>query len=169
MLIDRMPEQHLRSSVADAAPRSSNISRETSRVASGDRERLLGQRAITIWPTGLSGSGESSIAKETERRLYEAGRHVYVIDGDNLRFGLNRDLSFSKADRAENVRRAAEVARLFTRPGRSCWSRHLPFWDREKAGRVIGEDRFFEVHVATPLEVCEVRDKKGPLPQGAGR
>jgi bifunctional enzyme CysN/CysC len=163
MIIDRMPENQLRSPSATEAPKSQNISREEGRVSADGRERLLGQRAITIWLTGLSGSGKSSIAKEVERRLYEVARHVYVLDGDNLRFGLNRDLSFSKADRTENIRRVAEVARLFNDAGTIVLVPVIsPFRDdREKARRIIREERFCEVHVSTPLEVCEARDGKG--------
>jgi len=132
-------------------------------VSADDRQRRLGQRAITVWLTGLSGSGKSSIAQAVEQRLFEAGRHVYVLDGDNLRLGLNRDLSFSKAERAENIRRAAEVARLFNSAGTIVLVPVIsPFAEgRENARQIIGEDRFVEVHVATPLEVCEARDRKG--------
>jgi len=163
MIIDRMPESQVNSPVGLAAPKSKNISREEGHVSADDHERLLGQRAITIWLTGLSGSGKSSIAKEMERRLHEAGRHVYVLDGDNLRFGLNRDLSFSRADRTENIRRGAEVARLFNDAGTVVLVPVIsPFKeDRESARRIIGEERFCEVHVSTPLEVCEARDGKG--------
>ncbi len=163
MVIDRVPESQLRAPVAALQPRSENIRREEGRVAAEDRERLLGQRAVTIWLTGLSGSGKSSIAKEVERCLFESGRHVYVLDGDNLRFGLNRDLSFSKSDRTENIRRAAEVARLFNDAGTIVLVPVIsPFKeDRESARKVIGEDRFCEVHVSTPIDVCESRDRKG--------
>jgi len=163
MVIDRVPESHLRASLTDAPPKSENISLEEGRVAAHDRERLLGQQALTVWLTGLSGSGKSSIAKEVERRLYERGRHVVVLDGDNLRFGLNRDLSFSKTDRSENIRRAAEVAKLFNDAGAIVLVPVIsPFRDdRENARRIIGERRFCEVYVSTPLEVCEARDGKG--------
>jgi bifunctional enzyme CysN/CysC len=163
MVIDRMPESQLRASREGAAPKSENISREEGRVEARERERLLGQQPLTVWLTGLSGSGKSSIAKEVERRLHERGRHVVVLDGDNLRFGLNRDLSFSKTDRSENIRRAAEVARLFNDAGTIVLVPVIsPFRDdRENAKRIIGERRFCEVYVATPLEVCEARDGKG--------
>jgi bifunctional enzyme CysN/CysC len=163
MVIDRLPESRLRGDLAQAAPKSTHIAREASRVAAADRERRLGQRAITVWLTGLSGAGKSSIAQALEERLFEAGRQVYVLDGDNLRFGLNRDLSFSKADRAENIRRVAEVARLFNDAGTIVLVPVIsPFAaDRGHARRIVGDDRFVEVHVATPLEVCEARDRKG--------
>ena len=138
---------------AAAPPRSAHISHETGRVSPDARARLLGQRAVTIWFTGLSGSGKSSIARGAEWRLHAAQRHVYVLDGDNLRFGLNRDLSFSRADRTENIRRIAEVARLLNEAGIVVLVPVIsPFRDdRETARGIIGADRFHEVHVATPL------------------
>jgi bifunctional enzyme CysN/CysC len=162
MVIDRVPEERLRPPLA-AAPRSEHVRREAGLVSVADRERQLAQRAVTIWLTGLSGSGKSTIAKEAERRLHAAGRHVYVLDGDNLRLGLNRDLAFSAGDRTENIRRAAEVARLFNDAGTIVLVPVIsPFRaDREAARRVVGEDRFFEVHVSAPIEVCEARDAKG--------
>jgi adenylyl-sulfate kinase len=163
MIIDRLPESRIRESIAAAPPRSENIRREEGQIASGERERLLGQRAVTIWLTGLSGSGKSSIAKEVERRLHQNGRHVVVLDGDNLRFGLNRDLSFSRVDRSENIRRIAEVARLFNDAGAIVLvSAISPFReDRERARQTIGPGRFVEIFLSTPLEVCERRDDKG--------
>jgi adenylyl-sulfate kinase len=111
----------------------------------------------------LSGSGKSSIAREIERRLHAAGRLIYVLDGDNIRFGLNRDLSFSKDDRSENIRRIAEVARLFNDAGTIVLVPVIsPFrTDREGARKVIGEARFLEVFLSTSLDVCESRDRKG--------
>jgi bifunctional enzyme CysN/CysC len=164
MVIDRVPETELRGATdALRAPKSENLRREVGRVQAADRERLLAQRAMTIWFTGLSGSGKSSIAQELERRLHAAGRHTYVLDGDNVRYGLNRDLGFSKADRTENIRRVSEVARLFNDAGTIVLVPVIsPFReDREAARRIIGEDRFFEVYVSTPIEACEARDVKG--------
>jgi bifunctional enzyme CysN/CysC len=164
MIIDRMPEAQLRASQgAAAAPRSENIRREVGRVMREERERSLAQRAQTLWFTGLSGSGKSTIAKDLERRLHEAGYHPYILDGDNLRFGLNRDLSFSMDDRRENIRRVAEVAKLLNDAGVIVLvSLISPLRaDRENARQIIGEDRFFEIHISTPLEVCEGRDTKG--------
>ncbi len=161
MVIDRVPESDLHPR-GSAAPRA-HVSPEVGRVSPDARAGLLGQRAVTIWLTGLSGSGKSSIAREAEWRLHSTHRHVYVLDGDNVRFGLNRDLSFSKADRAENIRRIAEVARLLNEAGIVVLVPVIsPFRDdREMARRIIGADRFREVHVATPIEVCERRDAKG--------
>jgi len=164
MIIDRLPEGQIRSAaVGLSAPRSENIRAEVSPVSVEARERLLDQRAVTLWMTGLSGSGKSSIAQELERRLHAQGRHVYVLDGDNLRFGLNRDLSFSRTDRSENIRRAAEVARLFNDAGTVVIVPIIsPFReDRERARAIIGPERFIEVYLSTPLAVCEGRDVKG--------
>ncbi len=164
MIIDRMPESQLRAPAGGlSAPKSENIRAEVSPVSAAARERLLGQRAVTIWMTGLSGSGKSSIAQELERRLHEEGRHVYVLDGDNLRFGLNRDLTFSRGDRSENIRRAAEVARLFNDAGTIVLVPIIsPFRDdRDRARAIVGADRFLEVYLSTPLSVCEARDVKG--------
>lgn len=128
-----------------------------------DREQALHQHALTVWLTGLSGSGKSSIAERLEQRLHTEGFHVYRLDGDNLRLGLNRDLAFSEADRAENIRRIAEVARLFNQAGLIVLVPVIaPFQtDRQHAAEIIGADRFFEVYVDTPLEMCEERDVKG--------
>jgi bifunctional enzyme CysN/CysC len=161
MIIDRLPESELRGQAS--VPRSGHIRGEPSGVPLPERERLLGQRPCTVWFTGLSGSGKSSIAREIERRLHAAGHHVMVLDGDNLRLGLNRDLSFSRADRVENIRRAAEVARLFNDAGTIILVPVIaPFRDdRERAREIIGPERFMEIYVSTPLEVCETRDVKG--------
>jgi bifunctional enzyme CysN/CysC len=161
MVIDRRPESDLRT--ADAPGGSEHVHPEEGRVSAEDRARVLGQRAVTVWLTGLSGSGKSSIAREAEWRLHVAGRQVYVLDGDNVRLGLNRDLSFSRADRSENARRVAEVARILNEAGVIALVPLISPYraDREIAKRIIGEDRYCEVHVATPLEVCEGRDAKG--------
>jgi bifunctional enzyme CysN/CysC len=161
MVIDRRPESDLRTAAAPGAPE--HVHSERGRVSAEDRARVLGQRAVTVWLTGLSGSGKSSIAREAEWRLHVAGRHVYVLDGDNVRLGLNRDLSFSRTDRSENARRVAEMARIINDAGVIVLVPLIsPFRaDRESAKRIIGEDRFCEVHVATSLEVCEGRDAKG--------
>jgi bifunctional enzyme CysN/CysC len=161
MIIDRVPEATLRDRAA--LPSSRNLQAEPSAVPRSERERLLGQRACTIWFTGLSGSGKSSIARETERRLHSAGRHVVVLDGDSLRRGLNRDLAFSHNDRAENIRRVAEVARLFNEAGTIVLVPVIsPFRaDRARARDIVGADHFLDVHVSTPLAVCEARDVKG--------
>ncbi len=132
-------------------------------IAVAARERVLQQHALTVWLTGLSGSGKSSIAERLEQRLHTEGFHAYRLDGDNLRLGLNRDLAFSAADRTENIRRIAEVARLFNQAGLIVLAPVIaPFHaDRQHAAEIIGADRFFEVYVDTPLAVCEERDVKG--------
>ena len=122
-------------------------------------------RGLTVWLTGLSGSGKSTVAVEVERKLVDAGRPAYLLDGDNLRHGLNADLGFSPADRAENVRRVGEVARLFADAGMvavvSLVSPYRADRDRVRAAHQAGGLRFVEVFVDTPLEVCEARDPKG--------
>lgn len=116
-----------------------------------------------MWLTGLSGSGKSTLAQEVERRLAERGVRTYVLDGDNLRHGLNRDLGFSAQDRQENIRRAGEVAALFLDAGVVVIVAFISPYrsDREQARGRVEEGRFFEVYVRCPLEVCEARDPKG--------
>jgi adenylyl-sulfate kinase len=142
---------------------STNISRHTGAIASADRARLLGSAPKTFWLTGLSGSGKSTVAYELERKLFSIGRPCYVLDGDNVRHGLNRDLGFRPEDRTENIRRIAEVARLFNEAGMTVITAFIsPYHaDREMARTIIGPERFTEVHLATPLAVCEQRDPKG--------
>lgn len=135
------------------------------RVDARDRASLLGHRGATVWLTGLSGSGKSTIAAETEALLVHAGRPAYVLDGDNMRHGLCADLGFSDADRSENVRRVGEVARILADAGVVALVPLIsPFAaDRRRVAVGHGEAgiRFVEVHVDTPLEVCEARDPKG--------
>ncbi len=144
-------------------PVSENIRKESGLVSRAERESLLGQRGVTLWLTGLSGSGKSTISQNTEKALVEAGHAAFVLDGDNIRHGLNRDLEFAAADRSENIRRIAEVARLFNDAGIVVLTAFIsPFRkDRELARSIIGEENFVEIHVDTPLEVCEQRDPKG--------
>lgn len=127
------------------------------------RERLLGQRGCVVWLTGLSGSGKSTIARALEQHLAAQGKLAYVLDGDNLRHGLNSDLGFSPADRAENIRRAGEVAALFADAGIIVITALISPYraDRDRVRESTGADRFIEVFVDTPLEVCEQRDPKG--------
>jgi bifunctional enzyme CysN/CysC len=141
----------------------SNLHRETALVTREEREARVGQRAVTIWMTGLSGSGKSTIAKSVERSLFDAGNHVFFLDGDNLRHGLNRNLGFSREDRSENLRRAAEVAALFNQAGMTVLCAFISPYeeDRARAKEIIGKDRFIEVHVTAPLELCESRDPHG--------
>jgi adenylyl-sulfate kinase len=121
------------------------------------------QRPVTVWLTGLSGAGKSTLALALARRLIGNGRACQVLDGDNVRHGLSRDLGFSAADRSENIRRVAEVAKLMNDAGliviSALISPHIS--DREMARKIIGADNFFEVHLSTPIETCEQRDVKG--------
>ena len=116
-----------------------------------------------MWLTGLSGSGKSTIARELERKLFLLGKRAYVLDGDNIRSGLNSDLGFSPEDRKENIRRIGEVARLFADAGLICVVAFISPYrtDRDTARRLLPEGRFIEVYVNAPLEVCEQRDPKG--------
>ena len=125
------------------------------------RARNMGQKPLTIWFTGLSGSGKSTLANALEKRLYAMGRHTMVLDGDNIRLGLNRDLGFSEEDRIENIRRIAQVAKLMNDGGLIVLTAFIsPFHrDRDNARKIIG-DSFIEVYVNTPLEECERRDIK---------
>jgi adenylyl-sulfate kinase len=117
----------------------------------------------TLWLTGLSGAGKSTLALALRRRLAAEGRPAYILDGDQLRLGLNRDLGFSPADRAENIRRTAEVARLMNQAGLVVIAALISPYrrDREAARGIIGPEAFLEVYLSTPLAVCEVRDPKG--------
>jgi len=123
----------------------------------------LNQRGATIWLTGFSGSGKSTIALQLEKELIEQGRLCYILDGDNVRHGLNRDLGFSMEDRKENIRRIAEVAALMNDAGMIVISSFISPYisDRAEAREVIGEQSFIEVFVDASIEVCEQRDPKG--------
>ena len=135
----------------------------TSQVASAEREQRHGHPGRIIWLTGLSGAGKSTIAMALERRLFDAGRNVYVLDGDIVRGGLCADLGFSSDDRAENIRRIGEVARIMADAGLLVIVAFIsPFRaDRDRVRAGMPEGRFTEVHVSTPLEICEQRDTKG--------
>lgn len=128
-----------------------------------DKERLLGQRGTMVWLTGLSGSGKSTIAIALERRLQERGLLCRILDGDNIRSGINSNLGFSAADRRENIRRIAEVAKLFVDTGIITIAAFIsPTVEMRNLARdIIGEADFREVYVSTPLAVCEDRDVKG--------
>lgn len=132
-------------------------------VSLHDRERLLGQRGCVVWLTGLSGAGKSTIARAVEEALFARGNFPFVLDGDNLRQGLNSDLGFSAADRGENIRRTRAVAALFADAAVIVLCALIsPFRaDRELVRDAVGAERFFEVFVDTPLELCERRDPKG--------
>lgn len=128
-----------------------------------DKEKLLNQKGICVWLTGLSGSGKTTIANFVSRQLHNGGVYTQVLDGDNIRLGINKNLSFSDQDRKENVRRIAEVAKLFVEAGvvTFCCFVSPTREMRKLAKNVIGENDFFEVFVSTNLETCETRDVKG--------
>ena len=127
------------------------------------RARLSRQKPCILWFTGLSGAGKSTIANLVEKKLHAIGRHCYLLDGDNLRHGLNKDLGFTEADRVENIRRVAEVARLMIDAGLIVLTAFIsPFRaEREMARSLVGAGEFLEIYVDTPLAVAESRDVKG--------
>ena len=144
-------------------PVSTNILRVEGLVGAADRVALLGHGGQTVWFTGLSGSGKSTLAFAVEEALVARGVAAYVLDGDNVRFGLNRDLGFSAEDRTENVRRIGEVCRLFQDAGLVALSAFISPYraDRDAVRALHPEGSFVEVFVDTPLEICEARDVKG--------
>lgn len=128
-----------------------------------ERQQRLGQKGKVLWLTGLSGSGKSTIAENLERKLFEAGYFPQVLDGDNIRSGINKNLGFSVVDRTENIRRIAEVARLYANSGVIVLASFIsPTRQiRTLAKTIIGEDDFLEIYINAPLEECERRDVKG--------
>jgi adenylyl-sulfate kinase len=142
---------------------SENLYPAAGQVSWKERCRLLGTRPLTLWLTGLSAAGKSTIAYALERRLTDGGIPCYTLDGDNIRQGLNRDLGFSDADRSENIRRVAETARLINDAGLTVISAFIsPFQaDRAVAKSIIGPRYFREIYISTSLEVCRGRDPKG--------
>ncbi|GMW01071.1 MAG: hypothetical protein AMXMBFR84_22080 [Candidatus Hydrogenedentota bacterium] len=142
--------------------RATNITWHAADITREDRERLNGHKACVLWFTGLSGSGKSTLAHAVENALFEKGCRTYVLDGDNVRHGLNKDLGFSPADREENIRRIGEVSNLFVQAGVIAITAFISPYraDRDKA-RAIAKDSFIEVYVKCPIEVCEERDPKG--------
>ncbi|SHN07130.1 adenylylsulfate kinase [Cyclobacterium lianum] len=140
-----------------------NIHPSAFKITREDRQLALGQQARLIWFTGLSGSGKSTLANATEQALHRKGFHTYLLDGDNIRTGLNQDLGFSKADRIENIRRIAAVSQLMMDAGLIVISAFIsPFIsDREMIRDLVGKEHFLEIHVDCPLKVCEERDVKG--------
>jgi len=143
--------------------RSENLTWQTQDVSRDMRAAQMGQKPLTLWFTGLSGAGKSTLANEVEKRLHTAGKFTMFLDGDNVRMGLNKNLGFEEKDRIENIRRAAEVAKLMNDAGlivlAAFISPHRA--DREAAAEIIGKENFLEIFVNTPLKVCEERDVKG--------
>jgi len=135
----------------------------TGHVCRAERAELLRQAPLTVWLTGLSAAGKSTLAFALERALHDREHACYVLDGDNVRHGLNRNLGFSPADRSENIRRIAEVARLMNDAGLIVITAFISPYraDRTAARQIIGAESFLEVYVSTPLAVCEARDPKG--------
>ncbi|MCK5844631.1 MAG: adenylyl-sulfate kinase, partial [Victivallales bacterium] len=181
MIVDRIVAKE-----KTAAPVSKNIVKSDSLVSDEDRQNLLNQKGATLWLTGLSGSGKSTIARQLERELTDMGHACTILDGDNVRHGLNRDLGFSAEDRTENIRRVAEVARLFNDAGIIVITAFISPYraDRDQAREIVGSrtldveresfhlsppasnnlneaGRFVEIFVDTPLDICEERDPKG--------
>jgi len=147
--------------VADS--KGTNITWHQGHVERKDREKLLSQRGATLWLTGLSGSGKSTVAVAAEKALLQRGHLAYVLDGDNVRHGLNKNLGFSPEDRTENIRRIAEVAKLFTDAGVIALTSFISPYraDRDAARAIFAPGDFVEIHVSTALETCESRDPKG--------
>lgn len=146
-----------------ADQKSTNITWHESTVSRADRQERLGQRGVTVWLTGLSGSGKSTVAVAAERALVDRGKVAYVLDGDNVRHGLNSNLGFSPEDRTENIRRIGEVAKLFTDAGLIVFSSFISPYrsDRDQVRDNMEDGDFVEVYVAASVETCEGRDVKG--------
>ncbi|MEK6598984.1 MAG: adenylyl-sulfate kinase [Deltaproteobacteria bacterium] len=143
--------------------KATNIKWHHGKITKQDRTNLMKQKGLTLWLTGLSGSGKSTIAVELEHALLENSHQAYILDGDNIRHGLNKNLGFSPEDRSENIRRIGEVARLFTDANIITITAFIsPYGqDRENARKLQTDGEFIEVYVKCPLDVCEQRDTKG--------
>ena len=144
-------------------PKSTNIVKQDYNVSKGDRRKKNDQKSSIIWFTGLSGSGKSTLANALEKRLFDMNRNTYVLDGDNVRHGLNKDLTFSAKDRTENIRRIGEVANLMVDAGLFVLTAFISPYraDRNMVRSLVEKDEFIEVFVKCPLNVCEQRDVKG--------
>lgn len=145
------------------APVSKNIFWHHGNLTAEEREQFVGQKGAVVWFTGLSGSGKSTVAREVEHALVENGHNAYVLDGDNIRHGLNKNLGFSPEDRKENIRRIGEVAQLFAEANVIVLTAFISPYreDRDLARDLAPENRFFEILCDAPLEICEERDPKG--------
>jgi bifunctional enzyme CysN/CysC len=164
ILIDRLSNATVGAGLIEySLRRSQNIHMQHVDVNKKARAEQMGQQPVLLWFTGLSGAGKSAIANLLETRLYARGRHTYLLDGDNVRHGLNRDLGFTDADRVENIRRVAEVSKLFVDAGMIVLTAFIsPFRsEREMARGLLQEGEFIEIFVDTPLAVAEARDPKG--------
>ena len=164
ILIDRITNMTSACGVImHALRRTDNLTWHEMDITREFRAQQKGQTPKTIWLTGLSGSGKSTLANELEKRLVALGKHTMLLDGDNVRMGLNKNLGFKEADRIENIRRIAEVAKLMNDAGLIVITSFISPYvrDRRNAREIIGEDSFIEVYVSTPVEECEKRDVKG--------
>ena len=144
-------------------PKSKNIVWHHATITKEDREKLFNQKGVVIWFTGLSGSGKSTLANAVEASLFERGCHTYILDGDNIRHGLNKDLGFSPKDREENIRRIGEVAHLFAQAGVIVMTAFISPYraDRDLSRKLNPEGVFIEIYCRCSLEECERRDTKG--------
>lgn len=140
-----------------------NIVWHAATITKADRHRMNGHKSAILWYTGLSGAGKSTLANKVEEKLYEKGFHTYVLDGDNIRHGLNKGLGFTAEDRKENIRRIGEVAKLFVDAGAFVSTAFISPYreDREMVRTLMPESEFIEIYVYAPLDVCEDRDPKG--------
>ncbi len=143
--------------------KATNITWHDTHVTQEDREKMLNQKGAVLWFTGLSGSGKSTLANAVAHKLHEANHLTYVLDGDNIRHGLNKNLGFSPEDREENIRRIGEVGKLFADAGVIAMTAFISPYkaDRDKARELVPEGRFIEVYCGCDLAVCEERDPKG--------
>jgi adenylylsulfate kinase len=143
--------------------KATNITWHVGEVPREQREKILGQKGVTVWLTGLSGSGKSTIAVAVEKALADRGRATYILDGDNVRHGLNSNLGFSPEDRTENIRRIGEVAKLFSDAGLIVFTSFISPYraDRDAVRAIMPEGGFVEVYVNADVETCEGRDVKG--------
>ncbi|MBM79535.1 MAG: adenylyl-sulfate kinase [Planctomycetaceae bacterium] len=143
--------------------KATNITWHESSVSKEDRAKLNGHGGAVLWFTGLSASGKSTVANTVDHKLHALGKHTYVLDGDNVRHGLNKNLGFSAEDRAENIRRIGEVAKLFADAGVVTLTAFISPYksDRDAVRELLGEGEFIEIYVNASLETCEARDPKG--------
>jgi adenylylsulfate kinase len=144
-------------------PKAQNITWHEGHLSRAERERRHGHRGVTLWFTGLSGSGKSTVARQVELLLAQRGHYVYTLDGDNVRYGLCSDLGFSPQDRSENIRRIGEVCKLFTDAGTLTLAAFVSPYraDRGRVRAILEQGDFLEIYVAADLSVCEARDPKG--------
>jgi bifunctional enzyme CysN/CysC len=164
VLIDRISNLTVAAGIVEhPLRRSQNVQPQHFQINKESRSRLNNQKPCVLWFTGLSGSGKSSIANELEKKLFEMGHRTYVLDGDNVRHGLCKDLGFTEEGRVENVRRVAEVSKLMIDAGLIVLATLISPYraDRKMARTLFADGEFFEIFVDTPLEICEARDSKG--------